>query len=176
VTTRVTQVKRGDDETGEGTTPETTAPDTPTAPAPDTFPVSGRIGVRGDGQPQASYNLLVTDVEAVSALEALKKDFPDMDFTDSQGQPWMSVTIDPAGKAKLRQATRQGATKLVVEGVVTVVDLVNGKPQGFMRVTSARAASLHDGGRVIERESREAPAATSMPSLNLRRQAARAGV
>jgi hypothetical protein len=171
MTTRVTNVKRDEEQPTEGATPETTAEAKTEVVASDEFPVQGRIAVRGDGGPQASYNLLVLSTESVFALEALKAEYPDMEFTDNQGQPWMQVTIDPAGKAKLRQAARQGATKLVVEGIVTVVDLVNGKPQGFMRVTSARAATLKDGGRVIQRESREAAPVASMPALSLRRQA-----
>ena len=52
---------------------------------------------------------------------------------------------------------------MVVEGVVTIVDIVNGKPQGFMRVTSARPATLHDGGRIIQRAAREPQAAVVAP-------------
>lgn len=145
----------------------TAAPKTPIVE----FPVSGRISVRGDGAAQASYNLLVLTPEAHDALLALTEfsEFNTMQPCDSQGQSWISVTIDNAGKAKMRQAARQGATKLVVEGVVTLVDIVNDKPQGFMRVTGARPATLVDGGRIVTRESRE-PAApqTAMPSLGLR--------
>lgn len=120
------------------------------------FPVTGRIALSTTSETQRGYNLLVLDTDAVDALEQIKAEFPEMDHTDSQGQSWINVTIDPAGKAKLRQAGRTGATKMVVEGVVTIVDLVNGKPQGFLRVSSARAANLHDGGRTIQRQAREA--------------------
>ena len=148
-----------DDETNTGT--EAAAPVAPAAPEelpPVEFPVSGRIVMNAKGDPQSGFNLLVLDVEAVYALEALKPEWPDMDHTDAQGQSWISITIDPAGKAKLRQAGRQGATKLVVEGIVTIVDVINGKPQGFMQVRGARAANLRDGGRVITRTAREAQA------------------
>lgn len=135
------------------------------------FPVEGRISVRGDGAAQASYNLLVMNLDAAVALETIAKhpNFSEMQHTDSQGQPWVQVTIDPAGKAKMRQASRQGATKLVVEGVLTLVDLVNGKPQGYLRVTGARPATLLDGGRIVTRESREPiTTAAAMPSLGFR--------
>jgi len=133
------------------------------------FPVSGRIALNATQDNQKGFNLLVLDLDAVGALEALQKDFPDMDPTDSQGQFWIGVTIDPSGKAKVRQAGRTGATKMVVEGVVTIVDIVNGKPQGFMRVTSARPATLHDGGRIIQRQAR-APqeTQTGAPVANVR--------
>lgn len=136
------------------------------------FPVKGRISVRGDGQSQNAYNLLILDVDAHDALVKLSgfEQFSDMQATNEQGESWVSVTIDPAGKAKIRQAGRQGATKIVVDGILTIVDIKNNKAEGFMRVTGARAANLLDGGRIFTRESREpATAQAAMPALGLRR-------
>ena len=58
------------------------------------------------------------------------------------------------------------SAKLVVEGVFTAVDIVNGKMQGVLRVTGARAATLQDGGRIVTRERREA--SPMAPTLGLR--------
>lgn len=135
--------------------------------AADSFRVAGRIAVNASngGEQQKGYNLLVLNLEAVEALDSLRAEFEELDPTDSQGQYWVGVTIDPAGKAKIRQAGKTGATKMVVEGVVTVVDIVNGKPQGFLRVTSARPATLRDGGRLIQRQARsQDPASANAPA------------
>lgn len=165
--TRGQMVKRDESET-----PATEAQEAPErkAPAPDTFPVCGRIGIRGDGSGQGSYNLLILDAEACMAMDALAQDFPDLIPANPQtGEYWATVTVDPAGKAKLRQAGRNGATKIVVEGVLTVVDIKNNKPEGSFRVSSARPATLNDGGRIVTRMERERPAvAQTVPTMGLR--------
>ena len=172
-----TQNVKRDDTTAEGKLEQDTTFDQNDLPANQSsneqadveFPVAGRVAMRTDGEKQSSFNLLVLNTEAVVRLESLasESEFAEMDHTDSQGQSWISVTINPPGKALMRQAGRQGATKIVVEGIVTLVDVINGKPQGFMRVTSARPANLRDGGRIVTRTAREPQAQATNASNNL---------
>lgn len=128
------------------------------AQAPDTFPCVGRVSLAKDTEQRAKqggFNLLVLDVDTVAALELFAKVNPGVDHTDGQGQSWVSITVDPTGLGLIRRASRTGAVKIVVEGILTIVDVENSKPVGFMRVTGARPATFNDGGRIVEKTARE---------------------
>lgn len=125
------------------------------AEAPDTFPVVGRMNVRGDGESQSRYNLLVLDGEAVANLDALGEEFGFV-ARNANGDVWLDVGMDARSRRVLTTGGK-GSTALVIEGTVTIVDVKAGRPMGQLVVKAARPASLRDGGRVVEKNENAAP-------------------
>lgn len=133
------------DETGTPAPETTGAAAAAVELAPETFPVKGRINMRTDGAPQASYNLVVLNDDAKANLAALASEFG-FSAESQNGESFVKVVMDAKSKSILR---RTGVHQLVIEGELTIVDSTTGRDaEGRLTVTSAKAATIRDGGRI----------------------------
>lgn len=128
-------------------------------PVTATFPISGTIRLRGDGQAQSAFNLLINanDAEALDALKRLAEHVNAMpanaektqiEVVNDRGEAYVTVKLD---KRSLSVIKRQRTFETNVEGVVRIVGAVNGQFRGEMDVKTATPADILTGGRVVDR-------------------------
>lgn len=130
-------------------TPESTIATAAEVELSDKITIKGRIATRRDRADQPGFNLIILNDEAQAMLDALSGPYAFRATNPQTGEYFVDVTLDARSKGLIRRAEATGATKLVVEGTLTVVDSVRGRPQGFLNLTKVEPATLLNGGRIV---------------------------